>query len=226
MRNVALMGRREFETHRQHYDGITATLPTYKEVDSAGNKEWVCDVYLGPSDSVNFKIAKDVPIAPFARELVGGARVPVLLERSRQGKLTVVGRAKVVPAGAQIEGGSVLDPTYRFTEHNLADLGLLHVADLTWVRRALRPTPDTPLRETPDTPLREVRAFNAFGRQVVGPESYETPAYLTPAPVSSTQVRHVKLGVTKLGPRGDAKAMRWGTGPLREPVYELVTLET
>lgn len=236
MRNVAQVGRRELHAHRQIVFGVTASEPRYQVIDSEGNKEWVIDVYIGPLEHIEQNVVFDVPIASYARHLVGDVKQPVSLERSKQGKYTVIGRAKTMPAGAQFEEGDVDTPTFQFVQHNFADLGLLWLPDLDWTLEELQVDEDTPLQADEDEPLQQIRAFDAFGLQVVGPEavapgdypdgslppapsgstspSAEKGALYSPDPIKSTTTKHLKIIPSKLGPKGDPEAMDWGVSVL------------
>jgi hypothetical protein len=211
MRNVAVAGRRELEAHRLFDFGVTASKPAYKAIDDIGNKEWVIDVYLGPLDPKNLNILKDCLISPYARQLVTGFRQPVLLERSKQGKFTVVGRAKTMPSGAQTDLGSILEPTYHRIEYNLASLGLMFVADLDvglerWGVKAWG---------APGKPWRQVTLTDAFGNVVMGDgiDPADVPEELQPAPLVKTTTKHVVLTLKTWGPAGDAHALIWGKDP-------------
>lgn len=220
-KNIAVFGRRELEAHRQWITGVTASLPTYEEMDGAGHKEWVVDVYIGPIDLVELNIIQNVPIAPYAKELVTDLRQPVTLERSKQGKYTVIGRAKVMASGAQTPDETILDATYHFVTHNLADLRALHVADLDWEFEPLQATPSTPLQADPSEPLQDIRGFDAFGNQIAGVDAEDAPSRFAPAPVEQTKTRHVKIAMAKFGPKGDPEAMDWGVSVL-QPVIQIV----
>jgi hypothetical protein len=227
-RNVALAGRREIQAQRRFVTGMTASLPTYKIADTAGNKEWVVDVYIGPLESVDEEgknIIRNVPIAPYAKQLVGDIRQPVLLERSKQGKYTLIGRAKELPAGAQMPDGSILEPTYHLVEHNFADLRLLYVPDLDWTLGTFQATPSTLYQATPETPCQVVRAFDAFGVQVLGPEAEEEPVAEAPAARRVTLVRHLLVMQAKYGPRGDPDAMVWGQSPYQPTIQKIIEIE-
>jgi len=225
-RNVSLFGRRELAAHRRFVTGVTASMPIYKEVDGAGNKEWVVDVYLGPLELVTANVLKDVPIAPYARNLVTDLMQPVTLERSRDGKYTVTGRAKVLAAGAMAPDGDIEEPTFHRVLHNLADLRLRHIADLDYVLEPYQETPTTPLQTTPDEPMQTIRAYDAFGNQVLGPE-VEDPLELYAIEGSAgTQTRHVQFVPAKYGPPGDPLAMQWGEpGSIYQPVYQVVVTD-
>lgn len=191
MRNIAQIGRREIEAHRKTLDGITAEQPRYVVVDLAGNKEWVVDVYIGPLDQEQPNIIRNVPIAPVAHNLVTDVRQPVQMERSKQGRYTVVGRSKVIPAGAQMPEGTILEPTYHFVTANLADLGLLFTADLDY---ELEGWGWKPWGAT-GKPWQAIAIRDAFGALLVGPdmEPDEIPAMFNLEPIRSTTTRHTRI---------------------------------
>ena len=226
-RNVAQFGRRELYAHRRFVTGITASVPAYKEMDIAGHKEWVVDVYIGPLETLTANVIKDVPIADVAKNLVTDMRKPVLLERSKQGKYTVIGRAKEIPSGAQMPDETILEPTYNEVKHNLADLRLLFIADLDFELEPLQEDPDlitgTELQADPEEPLQVVRATNAFGRPVLGPDAENPPPLLDPVPASTTKTRHVVITPAKFGPYGDPLAMKWGDpDSVLQPMLQVV----
>ncbi len=167
-RNVAQWGARELQASRHFVTGVTASVPAYVDADQDGNKEWVADVYLGPLDSIGNGVVEAVPIAPIARALITDIRQPVVMERSREGRYTIIDRAKNMPAGVSF-GGDVPDGTYVETRHNYAELGLRFVADIDWELELLQATGATPLQATADEPFQLLRGRNAFGRLVVGP---------------------------------------------------------
>lgn len=222
-RNVALFGRREMQAHRRFVSGVTATVPRYQDVDGDGNKEWVVDVYLGPLDAVEVNIVKDVPIAPYARVLVSDMKLPVTMERSKQGKYTVIGRTKTYAAGVMGADGDIDEPTYHQVTHNLADLRVRHIADLDYVLETLQVTPSTQLQADPDEPLQVVRAYDAFGNQVIGPEADDEPSLVAIAAEEVVETRHLRIMMAKLGPNGDPLAMDWGVSVLQPSVQEVVT---
>jgi hypothetical protein len=211
-RNVALFGRRELIAHRHFVEGVTASVPAYVDVDSDGQKEWVVDVYLGPAENPDPVIIRNVPIAPYAKQLVSTIREPVTLQRSKQGKYTIVGRAKIMPAGAQTQDGSIFEPTYHLVTHNYADLKIRHVADVDYTLAPFQLVPlVTPLQATPQTPLQVIRGYDAFGYQVLGPEATVEDPALGITPEIVTRTRHIRITMSKLGPKGDPAAMVWGT---------------
>lgn len=224
--NVALFGRRELEAHRPKITGITASVPAFKVMDGEGNKLFVVDVYLGPSDGTSQHIVRDVPISPIAKELVADIRVPVELERSRQGKFTVTGRSMMIPAGAQLPDGSILKPTYHEVEYNLADLGLLFIADVDYSLEVLQEDATVELQANPDEPLQVVSATDAFGYPILGPDAAVQEELVDPAPLVRTTTRHTKLLLASLGPPGDPEAMKWGVSELQPAIQIVIELVT
>lgn len=113
--------------------GVTASEPNYVAIPAAGVEgavnEFVVDVYLikGNSQavvlgSVDAGIAKidNVLVAHEAvGEIIGKLNVPVELERSASGQLTVIGRSKIALPQLQLD------------EYSLVDLGMLHLAEYT-----------------------------------------------------------------------------------------------
>lgn len=226
-KNIALFGRRELHAHRRLVTGMTAGVPVYKEMDRAGNKEWVVDVYVGPAEASSVNVIHDCPIALYAKNLVTDIRQPVQLERSKQGKYTVVGRAKVVTAGSQLPDETILEPTYHEIKHNLADLRLLFVADLDYHLEPFQEDPDpdtgTPLQADEDEPLQVIRATDAFGREVLGPDAEDPPPLLDPVPASTTTTRHVVIQPAQFGEYGNPLAMKWGDeGSEFQPMLQTV----
>jgi len=206
--NTGLFGRRELWAHRRFVTGLTASAPAYKEVDSIGNKDWVVDVYIGPLDAVGGNLVKDCLISPYARNLLGDVRQPVELERSKQGRYTVIGRTKTMPAGAQMPEGSILEPTYHRIEFNLSELKLRHIADLDY---QLEGWGDKDWGET-DKPWQTVNASDAFGNQILGEGVSEddVPPDLALEPASFPLTRHLVIDRKTWGPGGDPDAIAWG----------------
>ncbi len=211
MKNAALLARREMEAHRRLVTGLTACQPQYKVVDPSGHKEFVVDVYLDPLLQTEQNIARDVPVAPYAAQLVTGARQPVQLERSKQGKYTVVARAKVAPAGWQAPEGSILEPTYNQIVYNLAELDALHLANLTFQKERW----GIKAWGAPGKVWQDIIGTDAFGNQVMGgtidPE--DVPEKIRLDPVTRTKVRHIIMTRKTWGPVGGEHALRWGVDP-------------
>lgn len=228
MKNVALAANREIADKQVVVNGVTASAPAYIEVDQAGNKEWVVDVYIGPL--VDVSILKNVPIIPAAKQNVTDVRQPVQLERSKQGKYTVVGRAKVMSAGVQAPDGSILEPQFREIEVNLAQLDILHVADLDYSAEELQadddPITGTQLQADDDEPLQVITATDAFGHPVGGDDDDCTDeSVATLDPVKAGKTRHVRIDVAMLGDYGDPEAMLWGESELQPSIYIVEELE-
>lgn len=246
MRNVAQTGRKELEAHRQLVTGVTASVPRYEVVDLDGNKEWVVDVYIGPLEHVEENVIFSVLIAPYARELVSDIGQPVLLERSKQGKYSVIGRTKNQTSGVVFEGGDVEEPTFWIVRDNFASLRLRWLPDLDWVLEELQDDEDAPLQADPDEPLQQVRAFDAFGLQVVGPEATEPEDFppgslpappgggsgyspsaakgglYSPIPIETSTSKHVASFPSKFGPKGDPDAMDWGVSELQPMILKVI----
>ncbi len=229
-RDIAEIGRQEIEAHRRFSIGVTATDPRIDVADAAGNKEWVVDVFLGAvfDETQTENVVIGVPIVPSARLHVTEQNQPVLLERSKQGKYTVVGRSKTLPAGYQI--GDILEDTYHRILHNYADLGLLFIPDLDFTLEELQADPDDQLQADPADPLQTVSSFDAFGHQVGGPgvtnPKQSIQDLLNHAPKKTTTARHLLVKQATLGDPGDPDAMVWGTSELQPTIREIVTTVT
>ncbi len=211
MKNVAGITRREVQAHRRFVTGLTASYPQYKAVDAVGNKEFVADIYLGPLLQTEVNIIRDVPVAKYAQNLVTGIRMPVLLERSKQGKYTVVARADTQPPGAQGPEGSILEPTYNQIEYNLAELDVLHIADITYQKEQWGAKP----WGAPGKPWQDIIGTDAFGNQVMGGDvaAEDVPEEISLVPVVHTTTRHILIQRKTWGPIGGAHALRWGVDP-------------
>lgn len=221
-RNAALFGRQQVHYQRQFVVGLTATKPVYVESDTSGNKEFAVDVLLEPQEGVEPNVVKGAIIAPYAKELVTDIRQPVTLERSRQGQYTVIGRAKVMASGTV---GDVDDPTYSLSLHNYADLGLRFIPDLDWELEPFQADPGDQFQADPEEPFQAVRAFDAFDRQVVGPEVAEEPPELVARRCRVDRVRQVVPTLAKFGPKGDPLAMDWGVSVFQPTFNEIIEQE-
>lgn len=225
-RNVGLFGRRELRAHERFLPGVTASIPVYRIIDTAGNKEWTVNVYLGPLTSdpaVN--IIQNVPIAPYAKNLVTDIQQPVTIQRSKQGRWTVVGREKVLAAGAQAPEGTILEPTFHSIDYNLAALGLSFIADVDYFLEPLQTSPTTPLQAVPTEQLQNIAIYDAFGKHVFGEGAPIQIPLLDPAPDFTTTTRHTVLKMAQLGPPGNPDAMEFGVSelqPARPKIIEMV----
>lgn len=214
MRNIAQISRREIEEHRKTINGITAEQPRYAVVDQAGHREWVVDVFLG-MDRGEPSIVRACPIAPIAHELITDVRMPVELERNKQGKLTVIGRGKTIPAGLQTPEGSILEPRYQEIRPSLAELGLLWIADLDYARV---PWGSQPWGSFP-WGVSEIR--DAFGALVYSPDldPEEVPPALSPTAERTVTTRHTKIARIPWG------SQRWGEFPWGGHEQTVIELE-
>lgn len=220
MRNEALAARRELQAHTRFVTGLTASNPKYKDVDGLGNKEWVVDVYLGMSEGDNLNIIADVLIASTARQLVAKVRQPILMERSKQGKYTVIGRADTMPAGTQMPEGTILEANYHRIEYNLAELGTRFIADITYKHEAWGEK-----IWGDGGPWKEIQGFDAFGNQVIGSDLAfgEAPEIFALAPSTRTVTRHVLITKRSWGAGPDG--LRWGVDEWGASLQKLITNE-
>jgi len=219
MKNAPVSARRELQAHRRFVTGMTASSPRYQEVDTVGNKEWVVDVYIGPQDGNPINIIRDVLVTSTARSLVSKLGQPVLLERSKQGKYTVVGRSHTMPSGAQLPEGSPLDGHYHRNEFNFSSLKTQFIPDLTfelevWGDKAVWGGGD---------PWQDVRGFDAFGNQVLGVDAVDPPNLLSIDPIESKKVRHISISKKRWG--GTDSPLIWSSDKWAEPLYTVVELE-
>lgn len=90
-RVIQELARREVERHQRSCIGITASVPAF--VDHNGLYEWCCDVRVGTTEGQG--LIKDVLIAQWAQGIVNDFNVPVLMEVSKAGRLTITGRSEV-----------------------------------------------------------------------------------------------------------------------------------
>ncbi len=228
-RNIAQISRLEVEAHRQFALGITASDPEFKEVDGAGNKGWVIDVYTGPviDDEAGTEdgILSDVPIASVARAVVGQKNIPVLLERSRQTGWTVVGRSETARAGYVL--GTVTEDNYHRRLYNYRALKLLHLPDLDFTVETFGAA-TARWKAGDTTEMQIVRATDAFGHQVMGPEVTNPPQKtqdkLSAVPLTTGKSRHLVARAERFGEAvtrwnsGDTSAMQTGIRTLTEAV--------
>ena len=91
------LSRDEIERHQKRFTGVTTTAPSHitTGVDDDGNDvtEYVCNVRVGFNSS--YGLIKDVLISQEAYGIVGDMNVPVLMERSEAGRVTIIGRSQV-----------------------------------------------------------------------------------------------------------------------------------
>lgn len=88
---VRELSRREVERHRRRFVGITVSAPRF--VDVNGLYEWQVDVRVGTTE--DWSVVRDVTVSQWALGVVNDLNVPVTLERSESGQLTVIARSVV-----------------------------------------------------------------------------------------------------------------------------------
>ncbi len=218
-RNAAVIAARQIEAQAQFVSGLTCSVPVYKVVDALGDQQWVVNVYIGPPAPNSTNIIYDVPIAPYALNLVANLNSPVMMQVSKQGLYTIIGAAQILPAGAQTPSGSILTPTYQEIQYNLAELRLTFIADIDY---ELEPWGEKHWAE-PGLPWQQISASDAFGFQVMGPD-LGPPSLLDPTAATITTTRHVQLTLRAWGPGGDPDALIWGTTPWGAPLVKTIEL--
>lgn len=229
-RDIAIIGRQDADAHRRFITGMTESPPRLEELDERQPpaEVWVVDVFIGiPGDdeAEEDDILFSVPLAQYARQNVTDEGIPVLLERNNQGKLTVIGRAMTVPSGFAF--GDVFEDNLTIRRVNYSQLRLGWLPDLDWTLESLQGDPGTELQADPTEPFQQLRAFDAFGHQVYGPEVTNPPVeiqeLLQPVPLVETKSRHRTIKAAKLGPKGDSDAMLWGTTELQPTIVKSIT---
>lgn len=87
------MSRREVESHAKRFVGVVVKEPRFTTVDDNGLTEWVCDVRVGVEGG--WATISNVLIAQWALGVVTDINIPVLLERSEAGRVTVIARSEI-----------------------------------------------------------------------------------------------------------------------------------
>ncbi len=111
---AAEVARREVDRHRQRFIGITINAPIFKDVNGA--LEYVVDVRIGTNEK--FEIVREILIAQEAQGIVTDAKVPVTIERSENGRLSIISRSDVRLPDIQAD-------SYTFGELGFAFMSLL-----------------------------------------------------------------------------------------------------
>lgn len=124
---VRELSRREVDRHQRRFIGITISEPVFK--DNNGLLEWVCDVrvesrgqYTSESPPIppgSWGIIRNVLLAQWTLGLVADMNVPVLLERSESGRVTIVARSEVRL------------PEINLNSYSYFELGFIFMAQLT-----------------------------------------------------------------------------------------------
>jgi hypothetical protein len=86
------LARREVERHQKRLVGLTASAPKLITTTD-GRNEFTCSVRIGVKEEQG--LVKDVLIAQWAIGIISDINVPVLMERSEAGRLTIISRAQV-----------------------------------------------------------------------------------------------------------------------------------
>ncbi len=111
---AAEVARREVDRHRQRFIGITINAPSFQDVN--GVLEYVVDVRIGTNEK--FEIVREVLIAQEAHGIVTDEKVPVTMERSEAGRLSIIGRSEVLLPDIQAQ-------EYTFGELGFSFMALL-----------------------------------------------------------------------------------------------------
>lgn len=90
---IGAIAANEVDRHQRRIIGITVTAPQLREVDDNGALEFLCDVRVGSHE--DWEIVKDVIVAQMAIGIVTDVNVPVTMERSEAGRLTIIARSEV-----------------------------------------------------------------------------------------------------------------------------------
>jgi hypothetical protein len=109
------IAREEIEAHvDKRLIGLTASAPRWK--DNNGILEYVVDVRIGHVE--NQGLIRDVPLAQWTIGVITDINIPVIMERSEAGQLTVVARSMIRL------------PNIRVTAYSYGALGIPFVANL------------------------------------------------------------------------------------------------
>ncbi len=111
---AAEVARREVNRHRQRFIGITINAPIFKNVN--GVLEYVVDVRIGVDET--FEVVREVLIAQEAQGIVTDQAVPVTIERSENGRLSIIARS-------DIRLPDIVAQTYTFGELGFSFMALL-----------------------------------------------------------------------------------------------------
>lgn len=111
---IANTSRREVERHKDRMLGITASVPKFGDRGD-GQLEYVVDVRVGNKETQG--LVKNVLVAQGVQGVVTDMNVPVVLERSEGGRLTVTARA------------AVRLPNVRVSIYNYGALGMAFAAN-------------------------------------------------------------------------------------------------
>ncbi len=135
------IARNEFTRHQARFIGVTTTVPRYidqGDTDTHAHMEWVCDVRIdiaqfGGTDFEPFEeefgedgvieprwgLLRSVVISPWSIGAIADMNIPVLMERSEAGRISIIARSMI----------RLPDIVYITYSHN--DLDFLFMTGLT-----------------------------------------------------------------------------------------------
>ncbi len=91
---VRELARREVESRKSPFVGLTASVPSFGLVNEDEDLyEYTCDVRVGVREG--WGLIRGVVIASAAIGVVTDLGLPVLVERSDSGRLTIIGRSQL-----------------------------------------------------------------------------------------------------------------------------------
>ena len=111
------VARREVERHRELFLGLTASVPRF-DSNSDGLMEYTCSVRVGAKE--NQGLVENVLISQWAHGIVTDFNIPVIMERSAAGRLTIISRAELIL------------PEVRVTSYSYGTLGVPFAANLDY----------------------------------------------------------------------------------------------
>jgi hypothetical protein len=114
---VEMISRREVDRHKDLLLGLTASTPRFA-ANSEGRMEYTCSVRVGVVE--NQGLVEGVIISQWAQGIVTDFNIPVILERSVAGRLTIIARAEMIL------------PDVRVTSYSYGSLGVPFIANLSY----------------------------------------------------------------------------------------------
>ena len=116
------LGREELSSHRQHFVGITASIPRYAqfredgtEVGEGGYMEWVADVRIGERE--NQAILRNVLISDWVIGVVTDLNIPVVCERGESGRVSIIARSEMRMPDVTLDLWSYSELGFLFMTH-------------------------------------------------------------------------------------------------------------
>lgn len=114
---VQRIARREFERHQKTIIGITASAPKLSTTQD-GKYEFTCSVRVGVREQQG--LVKEVLLAQWVIGVIADVNVPVMMERSEGGRLTIIARAQIRL------------PNVRLTQYSWGSLDLVFASNLDY----------------------------------------------------------------------------------------------